>query len=177
MWTTAASSRLLAPPRDSICACILSGRDLGAEVAAQVAPRRRHGARARRPPGSVHRARPADGRSPVADEFVAVMSRISVAICRCRRRKTSGDEYHDVEPSVPRTGRHHSGHLAPHMPRVRRAQRLLETTTLSVERMATGCGFGSASAMREHFGRVVGTTRLAYRRTFAGRVTRRQRAT
>ena len=53
--------------------------------------------------------------------------------------------------------------------RVRRAQRLLETTTLSVERLATECGFGSASVMREHFGRIVGTTPQAYRYTFAGR--------
>jgi transcriptional regulator GlxA family with amidase domain len=52
--------------------------------------------------------------------------------------------------------------------RVRRAQHLLETTDLAVERLAAECGFGSASVMREHFGRNVGTTPLAYRHAFSG---------
>jgi transcriptional regulator GlxA family with amidase domain len=51
--------------------------------------------------------------------------------------------------------------------RVRRAQRLLETTNLSVEEVATETGFRSASVLREHFGEVVGTAPLAYRRAFA----------
>jgi transcriptional regulator GlxA family with amidase domain len=51
--------------------------------------------------------------------------------------------------------------------RVRRAQLLLETTTLSVERVATEVGFHSAAVLREHFGSMVGTSPLAYRRTFA----------
>jgi transcriptional regulator GlxA family with amidase domain len=50
--------------------------------------------------------------------------------------------------------------------RVRRAQRLLETTSLAVERVATECGFGSAAVMREHFGEIVGTRPLAYRHSF-----------
>ncbi|HXD20426.1 MAG TPA: helix-turn-helix domain-containing protein [Vicinamibacterales bacterium] len=50
--------------------------------------------------------------------------------------------------------------------RVRRAQMLLETTAFSVERVATECGFGSAAVMRQQFGRVVGTSPLAYRRAF-----------
>jgi transcriptional regulator GlxA family with amidase domain len=51
--------------------------------------------------------------------------------------------------------------------RVRRAQRLLETTHLPVERLASEVGFASATVLREHFGRVVGTSPLAYRRSFA----------
>jgi len=51
--------------------------------------------------------------------------------------------------------------------RVRRAQRLLETTDLAIEQVATEAGFGSASVMREHFGTVVGTTPLSYRRAFS----------
>jgi transcriptional regulator GlxA family with amidase domain len=51
--------------------------------------------------------------------------------------------------------------------RVRRAQLLLETTTLSVERVATEVGFHSAAVLREHFGSMVGTSPLAYRRAFA----------
>ncbi len=51
--------------------------------------------------------------------------------------------------------------------RVRRAQRLLETTTLSIERVATDVGFGSTTVLREHFSQVVGTSPQAYRRSFA----------
>jgi transcriptional regulator GlxA family with amidase domain len=50
--------------------------------------------------------------------------------------------------------------------RVRCAQRLLETTRLSVEEIAAEVGFGSTSVLREHFGRVVGTSPIAYRRAF-----------
>jgi transcriptional regulator GlxA family with amidase domain len=51
--------------------------------------------------------------------------------------------------------------------RVLHAQRLLETTDEPVERIAARCGFGSAAAMRQHFGRVVSTSPNAYRRTFS----------
>ena len=50
--------------------------------------------------------------------------------------------------------------------RIRRAQRLLETTDLAIERVAGETGFQSAAVLREHFGRIVGTSPLSYRRTF-----------
>jgi AraC family transcriptional regulator, transcriptional activator FtrA len=50
--------------------------------------------------------------------------------------------------------------------RVLHAQRLLEATDLAVDRVAEQCGFGTATALRVHFRRVVGTTPVAYRRTF-----------
>jgi len=50
--------------------------------------------------------------------------------------------------------------------RVLHAQRLLETTTEPVERVATRCGFSSAAVLREHFTRITGTNPLTYRRTF-----------
>jgi transcriptional regulator GlxA family with amidase domain len=50
--------------------------------------------------------------------------------------------------------------------RVRRAQRLLETTDLPVELVAAELGFGSSALLREHFGRIVGTSPQAYRRSF-----------
>lgn len=53
-----------------------------------------------------------------------------------------------------------------HRARVRRAQYLLETTTYPVERIATQAGFGSPTAFRERFKRVVGTSPYAYRRAF-----------
>jgi transcriptional regulator GlxA family with amidase domain len=52
--------------------------------------------------------------------------------------------------------------------RVRRAQNLLETTGLAIERIAAESGFGSSTVMRQHFAAMVGTTPLAYRRAFSG---------
>jgi transcriptional regulator GlxA family with amidase domain len=51
--------------------------------------------------------------------------------------------------------------------RVRRAQRLLETTDLAIEHVAAEAGFGSAAVLREHFTDVVGTSPSAYRRAFS----------
>ena len=50
--------------------------------------------------------------------------------------------------------------------RIALSQRLLETTELPVELIATKCGFGSATALRVHFRRATGTTPQLYRRTF-----------
>lgn len=51
--------------------------------------------------------------------------------------------------------------------RVHEAQRLLETTTLSVERIAEKVGYGSTTVLRERFGTMVGVSPLAYRRSFS----------
>ncbi|MEV0222358.1 helix-turn-helix domain-containing protein [Streptomyces sp. NPDC050704] len=53
-----------------------------------------------------------------------------------------------------------------HRARVRRAQHLLETTSHPVERIAEQVGFGSPTAFRDRFKRVVGTSPQAYRRAF-----------
>ena len=50
--------------------------------------------------------------------------------------------------------------------RVLAAQRLLEETEQPVEAVADLVGFGSASVLRHHFTRRVGTTPKDYRRTF-----------
>ncbi|MEV4357443.1 helix-turn-helix domain-containing protein [Nonomuraea sp. NPDC049625] len=50
--------------------------------------------------------------------------------------------------------------------RVRRAQFLLENTDHGVERIAAQAGFGSATAFRERFKRVVGVTPQSYRSSF-----------
>ncbi|MBT2235717.1 GlxA family transcriptional regulator [Nonomuraea sp. NEAU-A123] len=50
--------------------------------------------------------------------------------------------------------------------RVRRAQLLLETTDHGVERIAAQAGFGSPTAFRERFKRVVGVTPRSYRSSF-----------
>jgi transcriptional regulator GlxA family with amidase domain len=50
--------------------------------------------------------------------------------------------------------------------RVLLAQRLLETTDLSVDAVATRCGLGSGTNLRQHFQRQVRTSPHAYRRAF-----------
>jgi transcriptional regulator GlxA family with amidase domain len=54
-----------------------------------------------------------------------------------------------------------------HRARVRRAQYLLEHTAHPVDRIAGDAGFGSPTAFRERFRRVVGTSPHAYRAAFA----------
>ncbi|MCF1592743.1 GlxA family transcriptional regulator [Streptomyces muensis] len=53
--------------------------------------------------------------------------------------------------------------------RVRRAQYLLENSDHPIERIARQAGFGSPTAFRERFRRVVGTTPHAYRAAFQGK--------
>lgn len=53
--------------------------------------------------------------------------------------------------------------------RIRYAQRLLETSQLEVERVASESGFGSSAVLRQHFAAIVGTSPMAYRRAFSGK--------
>ncbi|NML19144.1 GlxA family transcriptional regulator [Azohydromonas caseinilytica] len=50
--------------------------------------------------------------------------------------------------------------------RLARAQQLLETTALPIERIATEVGFGTALSLRQHFTTQLGTAPSAYRRAF-----------
>ncbi len=50
--------------------------------------------------------------------------------------------------------------------RVARARRLLETTSASVETVAAQTGLGTATNLRQHFRRLVGTTPTSYRTSF-----------
>lgn len=50
--------------------------------------------------------------------------------------------------------------------RIRQAQHLLETTDLPIEHVASACGFGSSSTLRERFRAMAGTSPNAYRRIF-----------
>jgi transcriptional regulator GlxA family with amidase domain len=52
--------------------------------------------------------------------------------------------------------------------RVAEAQRLLEGTELPIEQVAASSGFGTAAALRQHFGRALSTSPSAYRRAFRG---------
>lgn len=53
--------------------------------------------------------------------------------------------------------------------RIARAQQLLETTDLSMERVATEVGFGAALSLRQHFASQLHTSPSAYRRLFCER--------
>jgi transcriptional regulator GlxA family with amidase domain len=55
-----------------------------------------------------------------------------------------------------------------HEQRILHARRLLEETDLPVEEVAARSGFGTATTLREHFGRATHTTPTAYRRAFLG---------
>jgi AraC family transcriptional activator FtrA len=50
--------------------------------------------------------------------------------------------------------------------RVRRAQQMLEATDQSTTWIASTCGFSTATSLWAHFGRIVGGSPTAYRRTF-----------
>jgi transcriptional regulator GlxA family with amidase domain len=52
--------------------------------------------------------------------------------------------------------------------RLLRAQRLLETSDLGIDRVAHAAGFGTAAALRYHFSDRLHTTPHSYRRTFRG---------
>jgi AraC family transcriptional activator FtrA len=53
--------------------------------------------------------------------------------------------------------------------RIQLAQRLLETSDLTIDSVAEKSGFSTAANLRKHFSRAVHTSPQAYRRTFAGR--------
>ncbi|MDQ2847659.1 MAG: helix-turn-helix domain-containing protein [Actinomycetota bacterium] len=54
--------------------------------------------------------------------------------------------------------------------RLHHARYLLEETELSIEQVATRCGFGTGAQLRHHFTRAIGVPPGDYRRTFAARV-------
>jgi AraC family transcriptional activator FtrA len=51
--------------------------------------------------------------------------------------------------------------------RVARSQELLETSNLSVEEIASACGFNDAATLRSHFRRRLGVAPTQYRARFA----------
>jgi len=55
--------------------------------------------------------------------------------------------------------------------RVAHARVLLETTRASIDDIAQRAGLGSSTNLRQHFGRIVGTTPTAYRSSFERRAT------
>jgi transcriptional regulator GlxA family with amidase domain len=142
-------------------------RDLGADAAASVArlavmPLERAGGQAQfieyAPPSDV-----AGGMSPLLAWMEQNLSRDLPLPVIARRAamstRTLSRRFREQVGATPAAWLAHA--------RVRRAQRLLESTNLAVERVAAAAGFGSAAVMREHFGIVVGTSPLSYRRAFS----------
>ena len=54
------------------------------------------------------------------------------------------------------------------MQRLDRARELLERTDHPIDRVAADSGFGTGTALREHFRAEIGVSPRAYRRTFRG---------
>ena len=72
--------------------------------------------------------------------------------------------------------RHVRGKACERDARVRHAQYLLENSDHPIERIAVQAGFGSATAFRERFKRVTGTTPQTYRATWKATTSDRTRS-
>jgi transcriptional regulator GlxA family with amidase domain len=142
-------------------------RDLGSAAAAEVArgavmPLERAGGQAQ---FITHAPPPTDAGSlaPVlawlADHLHHDLSLAQIARRAAMSTRTLSRQFRDQVGTTP-------AHWVAEA-RVRRAQRLLETTRLSIERVAAEVGFGSATVLREHFAAIAGTSPQAYRRAFA----------
>lgn len=142
-------------------------RTLGAETAAQVArasvmPLERAGGQAQ----FIRYPEPSADVSSLAPllEWLEAHLREDLSLPRVARRaamssRTLSRRFREQTGTTPAQWIRHA--------RVRRAQRLLETSVLSVEAVAEEVGFRSAAVLRAHFGPTVGTSPLAYRRAFA----------
>jgi transcriptional regulator GlxA family with amidase domain len=148
--------------------CIyLVRRDLGAEAAATVArlavmPLERAGGQAQ----FIRHDPPSDGRGSIGGLLAWIEQNLKreLPLSTIARRaamspRTLSRRFREQVGGTP------AAWIA--QARVRRAQRLLETTDLSIEQVAAEAGFGSATVLRAHFGDVVGTSPLAYRRAFS----------
>jgi transcriptional regulator GlxA family with amidase domain len=145
-------------------------RDFGAAVAAQAARMsvvalEREGGQAQ---FMVHPAPPSDGGSlaPLL-EWMDLNPRRDLSLAALARRAAMSSR------TLSRRFREQTGMTPAQfviLMRVRRAQQLLETTGHAVERVAGLVGFASAATLRVQFHRIVGTSPLAYRRAFRGRL-------
>jgi transcriptional regulator GlxA family with amidase domain len=148
--------------------CIhLVRRDLGAEAAAAVArlavmPLERAGGQAQ----FIKHEPPSDAPGSIApllawieQNLVRALPLSAIARRAAMSTRTLSRRFRDHVGSTP------AAWIA--VARVRRAQRLLETTDLSIEQVAAEAGFRSAAVLRVHFAGVVGTSPLTYRRAFS----------
>ena len=142
-------------------------RDLGADVAASVArlavmPLERAGGQAQ----FIEHAPPSEAPGAMTPLLTWIEQNLSrelplpvIARRAAMSTRTLSRRFREQVGTTPAAWLSHA--------RVRRAQRLLETTDLAIEQVAAEAGFGSAAVMREHFGTVIGTSPLLYRRAFS----------
>jgi transcriptional regulator GlxA family with amidase domain len=141
-------------------------RDLGAEVAASVArlavmPLERSGGQAQ----FIEHVPPSDAVGSMTPLLAWMEQNLSrdlplpaIAARAAMSTRTLTRRFREQVGTTPAAWLAHA--------RVRCAQRLLERTDLNIEQVSEAAGFGSAAVMREHFGTVVGTSPLSYRRAF-----------
>ena len=144
-------------------------KDFGADIARAVArrmvvPPHRDGGQAQfiDPP---HTPRvPADGMAPLLDWLSTELHRdVTVAEMAARvamSERTFARRFKEATGTTPFRWVLRQ--------RVQKAQELLETADLDIDRIAHRAGFGTATNLREHFRRELGTTPTAYRRAFRG---------
>jgi AraC family transcriptional activator FtrA len=141
-------------------------RDYGAQVANQVARRmvvspHRHGGQAQFIDVKV--------RADAGDSLGEVLGWASANLDRPLSVQDLAARAHLAPRTLARRFRTEVG-TTPHrwltQQRVALAQRMLETTTASVDQIAGEAGFGSAVTLRHHFHQVLGTSPTAYRHQF-----------
>jgi transcriptional regulator GlxA family with amidase domain len=140
--------------------------DHGEEVARRVArrmvmPPHRDGGQAQYVEAPI-RTRPADTLAPLLDALAGELHHEHTAESLADRMAMSPRTF-------ARRFRAETG-TTPHLwlthQRVLLARRMLEEGDDPVETVADRCGFGTAAMLRHHFGRIVGVSPAAYRRTF-----------
>jgi len=140
--------------------------DHGEEVARRVArrmvmPPHRDGGQAQYVEAPI-RVRPADTLAPLLDALASELHEEHTAESLAERMAMSPRTF-------ARRFRAETG-TTPHLwlthQRVLLARRMLEEGDDPIETVAARCGFGTAAMLRHHFGRIVGVSPAAYRRTF-----------
>jgi transcriptional regulator GlxA family with amidase domain len=108
------------------------------------------------------RARPADTLAPLLDELSAELdlehSATTLAARAAMSPRTFARRFRAETGTTP--------HLWLTHQRVLLARRLLEEGDDPIDTVAARCGFGTGAMLRHHFGRIVGVSPAAYRRTF-----------
>lgn len=140
--------------------------DHGEEIARRVArrmvmPPHRDGGQAQFVETPI-RFRPADTLAPLLDELASALAEgysIDDLAARCSMStRTFARRFRAETGTTPYLWLTHQ--------RVLLARRMLEEGDDPVDTVAMRCGFGSGAMLRHHFGRIVGVSPAAYRRTF-----------
>jgi transcriptional regulator GlxA family with amidase domain len=150
--------------------CIhLVRRDYGADVAAAVAraivmPLERAGGQAQ----FIEHAAPAADGTAMSDVLVWLSQNLDKKLSLATIARRAGTSPRTLSRRFPeQVGMTPAQWIV--AARIREAQRLLEASELAIESIAERVGFGSGAVLREHFGKIVGTSPNAYRQSFRAR--------